>query len=584
MWGVVFKTIERLSRSLAGSTPAGSRQFAALVFISSVSWSAVPEWSVAQNPHITVYSQAGKDRTQSTLRQFEQLRLFFLSNPIAGHYLASESTPGLRVVEFASANEYEAVKLRPNADAYYTSDGERDYIVMPVFSSGNLAVAAHEYAHFVLNSGGLQLPAWLSEGLAERMSTVAFTNKGCELGGSLPARAATLRRHPWLTASELMATSLPALKTREASDLFYSESWALTDLLVASETYAPRFGNLVKLLNSGLTGPDALTQTYAMPVEAILNDAREWVRSGRSPRVKSNPLLSESVGEETYPLTGSPTQLLMADLLLTSGSYTRAGQIYESVLRESPPDQDPLTALDNYRYATLSDLLNHPAERVAQALEKAVALDPSFDKARYKLAQLYSNQSNYAAALVQLQAMHSALPGKIFGYWALLASAMGELGRRDESVAAAELAMRFAGNSAEYASAKRLAYIAQTDLGVGFRRDVDGTLKLETKRIPHGATGINPFVEAEDHLETASGQLREVQCKADKLTGFIIARPGGLLTLLVTDPTRVLIRNGPSEFSCGVQTDVAVKVEFALTTTAGSGVLRGMDFGVQSGF
>ncbi len=605
MWGIVFKTIERLSWSLVGSTPAGSRH-GFLCFVSCLAaFGASPEWSVARSPHFEIYSQAGPERARFTLQRFEELRAFFDQNRIVEIAPVSPERPPVRVVEFQTAKQYEAVKLRPTADAYYTGTADRDYIVMPIFARDDFSVAAHEYAHYVLHSGGLQLPPWLSEGLAELMSTVTITNRRCELGGAIPQRMVTLRRHAWTT--ELWEAKASARETRDGAAIFYAESWALTDMLTSAPAYAPKFGELVAALNSGLTSQDAVAKVYDKSSAAILNDAQQWIRRGASPRRKLSPLDPSALRVEAYPATEQQAQSVIAELLLTNGDWERAGQIYRDLLRQSPNDPDLLASLGAvslkkgepheaadywrkaleaglnnatlcYQYALLADQINLGPERIEQALELAITLRPKFNEARFKLAILKSNAGGYAGAVTQLQAMTNVLPARAFSYWSALSYALEECGKRNEAEAAAEQARHFATNTEEQRRADKLAYIAKTELSVQFTRDAEGKLQLVTTRIPHGASGINPFVEAEDHIQIASGHLREVQCADGKLTGFLIESTHGKLTLSVADPTHVLIRNGASEFTCGPQSAMSVKVEYATTEHPDRGLLRGMEF------
>ncbi len=105
--------------------------------------------------------------------------------------------------------------------------------------------------------GGLQLPPWLNEGLAEFFSTLRITDTHCELGAPQAMRLETLRHHPWLPFAELLAVDHEsfARKTRDQMAIFYAESWALTHMLVSSPEYAPHFRELVAALNSGSSEP-----------------------------------------------------------------------------------------------------------------------------------------------------------------------------------------------------------------------------------------------------------------------------------------------------------------------------------------
>lgn len=576
----------------------------------SAAIAASPEWSgwfAARSPHFEVYSQAGPERAKSTLLRFEELRAFFDKNRLVDTAGGRKSRPPLRVVEFRTEKQYDAVRLRPTADAYYSSAADSDYIVMPIFALNDFGIAAHEYSHFVLHSGGLKLPPWLNEGLAELFSTVAIRNRQCEIGGAIPGHVTLLRRSSWLPASDLFATEATWRKTRNQAAIFYAESWALTDMLTSKPEYWRRFGEMAALLSSGVASPFAFTRVYGKSAEAMLAEAREWIRDGGSPRRKLSPLAESPFQGETGPVPEMQLKAVIADLLLTNGEWDRAKQIYEELLAQSPREPNLLASLGSvafhkgethqaveywreavdaglqdsalcYRYALLADQMDFSSELTEKFLERAVALRPDFEDARFRLAQLSNNRGDYAAAVAQLRAMRARPPGQAFGYWTALAYALTETGNRDEAEAAAEQAKRIATNSEEFAWAAKLAYIAQTDVSVQFTRDAGGKLQLATTRVPHGSVGSNPFIEAEDHIRIASGNLREVQCHDGRLTAFLIASTEGTLTLSVPDPTHIFIKSGPSEFVCGPQTSAKVRAEYATTAKAGWGLLRGLEF------
>ncbi len=539
--------------------------------------------------------------------RFEALHTFFNENRAINIARQPQESRPVRVVEFRTAKEYGAVKIDDNADAYYSATTDRDYIVMSISAGEDFSIAMHEYAHSVLHADGLKLPPWLNEGLAELMSTLTITSSQCEFGGALRIRVQTLHRDSWLPESELFRLEPTVLQSRAKAAIFYAESWALADMLTGAPEYAPRFGELIKTLSSGVPSSVALAEVYGKPPAVILNATREWVRHGASPRRRLSPLPQQTATVEVRPVLESEAQMVIADLFVTNGNWGAAERLYDKLLERLPNDPellaslgslalrkgDPLgaakywaralnTGLKNstlcYRYALVADQMNFPSERIEEALERAVALQPRFDDARFRLALLKSNRNEYAAAVSNLQAIIDVPPGRAYGYWTALSYALSQVGKRNEAEAAAQQANRFATNPEEHAHAGELAYIAKTEMSVQFRRDAEGKLQLVTTRIPHGTRERNPFVEAEDHIETASGLLQEVQCSDGKLTGFLIGSSSSTLTLLVSDPTHVLIRKGPSEFTCGPQPAINVTVEYATTSKAGHGILRGMEF------
>ena len=567
-------------------------------------------WIVARSSHFEVYSNAGADHAKVALTHFEELRSFFEVNHLVQPGTSLERKAPIRVIGFSSKQEYDAFKIRAGADAYYNGTPDRDYIVMPLSARSDFSVAAHEYAHFLLHSVGLNLPEWLDEGLAEVFSTVSIGDKQCWLGGQIPVRVQSLRRDPWLSAAELfrIGADTPARASKGGAVVFYAESWAVVDMLTSSTEYAARFGDLTQMLRSGeVSSEQALTHIYKRGAEAIVRAAQDWVARNRSSRHMLPSLEPETISMQIAQVSQSEARVMLADLLLANEDLHRAEQMYKEVLKQMPANPEVLgslgavalrkgdkrgavqywhSALDHgladamlcYRYAAVADEMELPSNEIESALERAIRIQPDFQDALYKLALFKSNAGEYSAAVDDLKSMTKPKADRAFAYWNALAYALAEVGRREESESAADQAMKVAGSPQERARAGELAYVAKTDLAVRFARDANGKMQLITTRVPHGTTDFNPFVEPGDRLQVITGTLREVQCSGGRLTGFLVESERGLLTLAVPDPLHVLVRKGPSEFNCGPQMARSVKAEYAAAAEAGAGVLRGLEF------
>ncbi len=234
-----------------------------------------------------------------------------------------------------------------------------------------------------------------------------------------------------------------------------------------------------------------------------------------------------------------------------------------------------------YRYTKLAEDAGLPANEIRPAFEKAITLRPDFDDARYGLALLESNAGRFDAAVTQLRAMHTISPGRAYGYWTAMSYALNELDKRDEAIQAAHKALKYAATLTERANAAQLAYVAQTDIAVRFTRDATGREHLETTRVPRNTLDWNPFIEPSDNIRRVEAKLREFTCSSGRATGIAIETSNGQLTLTIPDPSRVLMRNAPSEFTCGPQPANSVVVDYAASQKrdgTADGVLRGMAF------
>ena len=564
---------------------------------------ATSGWKLTRSDHFQVYSQSSDSNARSTLLWFEQLREFFLEQT----GLTLDHLPAVRVIAFGSAKEYEPFRVR-SADAYYARAEGQDYIVMVAAGPDEFRTAAHEYAHLILEASGLRYPEWLREGLAEFFSTVRVAEAGSELGGDLPARSQLLRRRAWMPIQELLAAPEESSRSgdRSSVELFYAQSWALTDMLFLSPTYGPHFPQLVKALSLGESGLETFARVYAKPADDILRDLHAWTdRRGVSP-VHLPGVVTPNTSMEVSDVAEFTAQSLLADLLMVGGKLDRSEAIYRELEREAPRNAAVAAALgvialrrgDNdgarrewkraieagvtdaalcYRYAVLAGMAGLANDEVRPALERAIALQPDFDDARYMLALLEKNAAHYEAAVTQLRAMRRVAPVRLYDYWSILSDALNELDQRTDAVAAADQAAHYARNPQERARAAQLGYFAQTDLAVQLSRDSNGREQMVTTRVPH-ESDWNPFIEAGDDIRRVQGTVKEIDC-GDKVTRFVVEAGAARLRLVISDPSRVRMRNAPAEFVCGPQEANQVLVEYAVAKNKGTdGVVRGMEF------
>jgi tetratricopeptide (TPR) repeat protein len=583
------------------------RCLAAFAAFSSAALAApVPSWRLTRSDHFEIYAQSSDQRARAILDWFEKLRAFFQQ---PGWTTASAPPSSrVRVIVFASTEEYQPYRLRATADAYYVGSGDRNYIVMSGGEAKSFPIAAHEYAHLVLRASGSKMLPWLTEGLAEVYSTLRMDDRGAELGGPLRGRLQALRNHAWMPLAAL--TSLPKgsieRQERGTNDLFYAESWALTGMLALSPGYASRFPRFVAAAGEGVPSLDLLTRIYGKSAEELTHDLRVWVAQDapatvQLPRVLLEPKLAEVSG--VAPLAA---RVLIGQLLVAEGEFDLAEALFLDLYRDAPDSPEVSAALgiialhkgDSagarrawkraidegitdaklcYKYAILADQAGLPADDIRGVLERAIALQPDFDDAHYQLALIDKNAGRYEAALREFQAMRIVTAARAYGYWLAVADTFNELGRREEAQSAAERGALYALTEAERTRADEQAFIAQTDLGVRFAHDAAGRPILVTARMPHQTADWNPFVEPGDDMHRLQGQLREIDC--GNVTTIRVEAAGKLVALAIPDLQHVQMRHAPDEFVCGAQSETPVIVDYAQSRNrAAEGIVRGMDF------
>ncbi len=558
---------------------------------------AQTSWTVARSPHFEVYSQAGPQAATSALAWFEQLREFFLQQT----GLSGDGRPPVRVIGFRSAEQYGEYRLGPIADAYYVGDGTRDFIVLPSLSPAQFGIAAHEYVHLLIRDSGLDLPAWLGEGLAEVFSTIEIGPRRSAVGGDVRDRFRALRRQQWMPIGQLLTVRHESIaESRDRASVFYLESCALVHMLLLAPDYNPRVSALLTAVAAGVPGDYALHITYGKTLDAIRDDLHAWVGRSTFPTPTFAGVVPAAGTAATSELSPVESQALLASLLFSSGQPDRAEAMYKNLARESPSDASAPAALGAialrrkdldtarrewkraielgindaslcFQYAILAQDAGLTGDDVRPALQRAVSLNPEFDDARYELALLEKNTAHFQAALDQFHAMRKVAPGRAYQYWLAVCSSYEELGRHEDAKAAALEAAKHASTAEQRAYASEMGFITETDLAVRFTRDEHGNAVLATTRKPRTATVFNPFIEPGDQIRRLEGSLRDIDCGPP--TRFVVVGADGPVTVTMADPARVQIRNGPGEFTCGPQPLPTVLIEYS-----SAGVLRGLEF------
>lgn len=567
-------------------------------------------WSLVQSPHFDVYSQLGDGDARSIALTLEQLRAFFLTSGALEARSGFENDQPVRVLQFATASEYDSFRPRVSADAFFAGSQEVQYIVLSPERTNRARTLAHEYAHVVLYSGHFHLPPWFAEGIAEVFSSVEIGAHESYVGGDLPARSQLLKNHAPVPLERLLSSTEDELvqTSREDAGIFYAESWELTHMLLFSPKYSSKAARLWGAVHSGAIDASVLTTLYGRSLDSIQADLLAWMETPKAPTpLPGVPAQAQRL--RTSAVSRADAESVLAAMVLASGDLDRAQAVYRTLQAERTSDpavaatlgsialrkHDELKALLEwkravelgvkdpvlcYQYATLLENAHAPEDQIAAALRRAIELKPNYDDARFRLGLLENNRQHYRAALEQLNAMRSVSRARAYGYWVAVASALLETDQRPAAKAAAQKAIAFAATSDQREAAELLELDTQTDMTVQFARDAEGNLRMVTSRKPHGATDWNPFIELGDKIRTVTGRLGKVECAAGAVKAFRVDGPGAVVRVSLPDPTHVLIEGGKADFYCDTDDGRPVTIQYAANAAQDGtdGVLRGMRF------
>jgi len=138
-------------------------KFALAAFIILSLRGAEMRWIKLRSANFDMYTTASERSARETLKYFEQVRSFFQQG--MGN-IPGKPLP-VRIVAFNSKKEYEPYRLNNFATAFYQATPTTDDIVLSETGYDVFPVAVHEYVHLVTKHMGMNLPPWLSEGMAE---------------------------------------------------------------------------------------------------------------------------------------------------------------------------------------------------------------------------------------------------------------------------------------------------------------------------------------------------------------------------------------------------------------------------------
>ena len=250
--------------------------------------------------------------------------------------------PRTRLIVFSSRDEFAPYAANASVKAFYQSNVDGDFIVLPSMRGDVLPALTHEYAHLVARRTGNHYPLWLDDGLAEYFSTVTPAMDRLRIGAAPPERAKALG-----FGVKLMPLERLFAVTRDSADytaptragLFYAESWSLTHMLLTDERYRDRSGELLTRLAKGEPSALALTTVYRKPVDDIAKDLSKYTLRGYYKTTAVEVALpTVTSNATTRAATDFEAGVALASLLASNPEHQPAARAAFSVLQQENPN------------------------------------------------------------------------------------------------------------------------------------------------------------------------------------------------------------------------------------------------------
>jgi len=460
--------------------PRNMRRVALLLcFAFSASPGAAQTWTYAASEHFDVYAAGGDRQAREALTYFERVHAFFTD------FLKLTPRPGpsTRIIAFTSDRQF--APYRPNriADAFYLTGPTGEFIVMKSLGEDAYPIVVHEYAHLIFQRSGIRYPSWLDEGLAEFFSTMAPDGDRMGIGWPAVARLQHLNGVAMLPLEELFAVTPGASEynTRAHAGVFYSQSWALTHMLMTDGRYSGKSGALLQLVSKGAPSADAFAQLYGKTTKDIGADLNSYARRGHYTYFRVTYEAPPPLGRvPTRAVDPFEAGLVTANLLANMPEREAdARAAFERLGGEKPED---LTLLESWAYFELhrgrpgaalpyfaraveagskraSLYRDYAALNPSNAetlLTTAFALDPADLDSRLFYAGLLVRQRKSAEAVATLSVVKEIPKESAFRLYRLLANAHSQLDQIEEARAAVLRAVEHARPGEEAAAAAAL--------------------------------------------------------------------------------------------------------------------------------
>ena len=447
---------------------------------SSAPAQAADTWTYASSDHFEVYTTGGARTAREALIYFDRVHAFFTEFM----RLAPPTSAPTRLVVFSGDRQFEPYRPSQAAVAFYQPGPDRDYIVMQSLDESAYPIVVHEYVHLVIRHSGGTLPLWLNEGLAEFFSTLEPEGNRMSVGRVPPGRRQDMTQGVALMElDELFGVthSSPEYRSRSHAGVFYSESWALTHMLMTDDRYRARFDPFLKLVSSGMPSAEAMMTAYGKDAASVGRDLTSYVRQGNYLYFLANYRNPPSQRDlPTRRVETFEADLVTANLLANTRDREDAARaIYERLAGERPDDLQLLEARAYFemRRGRARDALPYLARAVDQGstnpsvyrdyamlepgraealLSRAVALAPEDADVLVRYATVLLGQARHAETVAVLGGLTSVPQELAFQVFQLLAHAYVRLNRLEGAKAAAARAVTYAGDANEAAYAARL--------------------------------------------------------------------------------------------------------------------------------
>ena len=587
-------------------------KFVGLLAFGLIASGAESKWIRLKSANFELYSSAGLRNARETLKEFEQVRGFFLQ--VFGGPPA-KPVP-VRLVVFGSAKEYEPYRYNEFSTAYYQPTADHDYIVMSHGGVDTFPIAVHEYVHLLVRHSELDLPPWLNEGLAELYSTLRPIGDKILVGDLIRGRYLALQREKWVPLAVILGAGRdsPYYNEKDKAGSLYNEGWALTHMLYFREEYRPKFGQFMKTVSGGTDSVQALMQVYGRSVAQVETDLQAYLRGTSFQGALVTAKLEKASGEmPAEPLGEFDSGVVLTELLERPRNEAAAHAAWERLAQEEPKRPDPYRGLGYlaWRDGKASEALTQfgkafergerepkflwdygrllerwRGEDAINVFRELLSLDDARVEVRMELSETQLRANHPVAALATLAPIQKVTSENSARFFRIAVYAQLQAGNLKDAAETAKHFRQIARTDADRAEADRL--VAQTTVRDAVVQRSPGQIE----QMPHHdqpalrrrESAVEQAPTPAPKRPTMTGKFVQLDCRGSQAR-MIVETDAGRKTFLIEDPAKVAITagsDGPVDMTCGAQ-KATPKVEIGYDTprtgqTGIDGIVRTLAF------
>ncbi|HEX5483074.1 MAG TPA: tetratricopeptide repeat protein, partial [Terriglobia bacterium] len=218
----------------------------------------------------------------------------------------------------------------------------KNYILLRLDAPGKnpYRTIYHEYAHLILEDNFRSIPLWLNEGLAQFYANSDLDQKNVRLGLPSKNNLGLLRSNPLLPLKTLFAVTAtsPYYNEENKGNIFYAESWALTDLLMFQklENGKGPIDRYLALVAKG-SGPVGAASEAFGNLQVLQTTLELFVHGAQFHyyRLKVESPIRES-DLELANITPAESAAIRADFLLRAGRLEAGKSLLRQALQQDP--------------------------------------------------------------------------------------------------------------------------------------------------------------------------------------------------------------------------------------------------------